>query len=199
MTNNRLNSDESEEATRLLNETLLQQPEAFARAFRDAEGVNGCSIDGTRATVAQLWLDDYGAGVTAEHAKLVANATLGSEVILKRLSRKTRFALTNRFFPYFDLPRGWRVTAEAGRITQPQIAALIMERLRMIDSGELNASTQHDFVRMLFSRPRNIGESYRQIMSQRQLDEVVRIVKRRMPAIYRQTQAETMGWRIGRM
>lgn len=199
MSNTALSLDDSEEATRILHEVLAKRPQAFARAFRDAENVIGTSIDGSRATIAQLWLNDYGGGVTGAQAKTVASATLGSSVILKRLGEKTRFALTNMFFPHFDLPRGWRVTAEAGRITRPQIAALVMERLRMIDAGELDVTTQHGFIRMLLTRPRNISESYREIMSQEQLNEVVRIVKQRAPGIYRQTQAETMGWRLGRL
>lgn len=197
MPKERLDSAASAEATRVLNVTLAQRPAAFAKAFRDAEAVAGRDIDETHATIAQLWLSDYGAGTTPERAKLVANATLGNSTILRSLSRKTRFSLTNMFFPHFNLPRGWRTVAEAGQVTKDQIAALIMERLRMIDEGELDVNSQHDFVRMLLSRPRNASESYREIMSRDQLDTVVQIVTRRTPTIYRQTRAETIGWRLG--
>jgi len=193
----RLDSDASDEAARLLNVTLATRPAAFASAFRKAENTPGCDISGTNMSVALLWLNDYGAGVHPQRGKIVANSLLGDSAVLRGLGEKTRFHLINRFFPLFTLPRGWRKTAEDGHITKEQIAALIMERLRMIDEGELDVHTQLDFIRMLLGRPRNLSESYRQIMTQAQLNRVVEIVQRRTPRVYRETQADTMGWRIG--
>jgi hypothetical protein len=193
----RLDATDSEEAARLLNVTLASRPAAFASAFRKAENTLGCDISGTNMSIALLWLNDYGAGVHPQKGKVVANALLSDSTVLRSLGKKTRFVLINRFFPLFTLPRGWRKTAEDGGITQDQIAALIMERLRMIDEGELDVHTQLDFIRMLLSRPRNTSESYRQIMTANQLDKVVEIVQRRALAVYRETRADTIGWRYG--
>jgi hypothetical protein len=177
--------------------TLANQPTTFAAAFRKAEDVPGRDIAEGPVSIAQLWLNDYGAGTSPDKAKIVANSLLGDAAALRSLSKKTRFQLTNQFFPSFDLPRGWRLVAQLGHITKDQIAALIMERLRMIDEGKLDVASQSAFIRTLLTRPRNIGESYRELMTQQQLKTVVEIVQRRAAAIYRETRAETIGWRIG--
>ncbi len=198
MAKERLDSTDSEEAARVLNVALANRPNTFAAAFRAADGVLGRDISETPVSIAQLWLNDYGAAVNTQSAKIVANLLLGNASVLRGLSKKTRFQLISTFFPSFDLPRGWLTTARNGHITGDQIAAQIVDRLRRMDEGEFSVQSQMPFIRTLLSRPPRPTDAYREVLTPKQMAQIIEILTRRAPGELQkpETRAVILSWRM---
>lgn len=80
--------------------------------------------------------------------EIAANQLLADFLLLSSLTDKERWQLCERLFPYFTLVPGWLKVARASKLTDKQIAKLIIDRVLAIRSIE-DAKFEAPFLREL--------------------------------------------------